>query len=259
MEVNKNFELILSEIWLEQNESKLYLASLKVWTSSASILAKMTNIPRTTARYNCEQLVKKQIMIESMKWNTKFFTPEHPTRLKNLLIIQKNELEEKEDKIDLIMQDLIKMKNPYSEIPKVTYYEWIDWIKKVLWDSLEAKEIVDSYTDVDSVIKYLPELNKEYSEKRSKLWIKKRAIYSNSEDVKKYIQDLYENKKDELNQIRFLDPKKYNLDISFMIYDWKITYITVKENNFLWIIIENKDIYNFHKNIFNFMWSSLDK
>jgi hypothetical protein len=46
-------------------------------------------------------------MSKTQKGNTTLFTPEHPTKLKNLLIIEKNEIEKKEYKLDKIMSNLI--------------------------------------------------------------------------------------------------------------------------------------------------------
>jgi hypothetical protein len=44
--------------------------------------------------------------------------------------------------------------------------------------------------------------------------------------------------------------------VSFMIYDWKVSYITMEEGSYIWVIIENKQIYNFNKNMFKFIWNN---
>jgi hypothetical protein len=150
-----------------------------------------------------------------------------------------------------MMPELIWLYNPYTKLPKVTFYEWIEWIKKVLEDSLISKEIIDWFVNVDDVIENIAEINKNYTQKRIKLKIKKRSIYSDSNKTKEYLDKLYTN--NSLNDIKYLDTSSYNLYISFMIYDWKISYITFKDNEFVWVIIENENIYNFHKSIFRFI------
>ncbi len=251
---------ILKELWLEEKEISIYFACLKIWTTVASNIWKILRIPKSTVRYSLENLVKKQIMIKSQKWNTTLFTPEHPQKLKNLLIIEKNIIENKEKKLQRVMWDLIWLYNPHTKIPKVTFYEWIDWIKKVLDLSLGAKWVIDSYVDVEAISGIFDEWNKEYVEKKEKLKIKKRSIYSETSENQKYLKNFYKKFNDDFNKVKFINKQKnYFLEsyLVFMIYDEKITFITLEESNPIWIIIENKIIYNFQKNMFNFMWNNI--
>jgi len=250
-------EELLKNINLDNKEIKIYIALLKSWTSASSIISNKINIPKSTVRYSLENLVKRWLILKTQKWNTTLFTAEHPAKLKNILIIEKNKIENTEKKLDNLMWDLIELYNPYTKLPKVTFYEWIEWIEKVLNDSLTATETIDTYVDIDSVWKYIEDLNAKYTEKRKKLNIKKRAILSDSQFSKEYVEKVYSNANNNLNEIKFLDPKKYDLHVSFMLYDWKISYITMENWNFVWIIIQNKQIYDFHKNLFKLNWESI--
>ena len=254
MEAIKN---LLKEINLDNKEINIYLNLLKIWTSPSSIISNKVWIPKSTVRYSLENLVKKGLILKNQKWNTTLFTAEHPAKLKNLLIIKKNKLENTEKKLDNLMWKLVEIYNPYTKLPKVTFYEWIEWIEKVLNDSLTSTEVIDTYVDIDSVWKHISSLNKKYTEKRKKLNIEKRAILSDSQFSKKYIEEVYSNVNDKLNDIKLLDPEKYDLHVSFMLYDWKISYITMEDWIFVWIIIQNKQIYNFHKNLFKLNWESI--
>ena len=248
------YEEILKSIWLDNNESKVYLQSIKLWTIQASIIWKKLWIPRTTARYACENLVSKQLMIKTKKGNSMLFTAEPPQKIKNIVEIQKNKLEENSAKVNQIMPDLMWLYNPYTKLPKVTFYEWEEGIKKILDDSLTAKETIDTIADVESIINKIPEINKKYIKSRIDAKIKKRWILSNTTLSKEYIEKKYN---DDLNDFKLINSKEYNIYISFMIYDWKVSYITMSESLFISVIIEDENIYNFHKNIFKFMWNNL--
>ncbi len=256
LKFSNNIKETLEAIWLKNNESDTYLQAIKLWTVPASIIANKLNLPRTTIRYACESLVKKWLFIQSVKWNTKYFTAEHPNKIKNLLQIEKNKIEAKENRLNNIMSQITQMYSPYTKISKVTFYEWEEWLKKVLFKSLESKETIDSYIDIDKLKIYSENIDDEYVKKRKELKIKKRTIYSDSLHSKESIPEIIRNSKD--NPVKFLNANKYNLFISFMAYDNKVSYITLEENNIIWVIIENKEIYNFHKNIFQFMWDNLD-
>ena len=247
---------LLKELNLDDKEIEIYLSSIKIWTSPSSSISNSTWIAKSTVRYSLDNLVKKGLMNKTQKWNTTLFTPEHPWKLKNLLIIQKNKLENTSNKLDNVMWDLIWLYNPYTKLPKVTFYEELEGAQKVLDNSLTAVEIIDSYTNVDDINEKLSFLNKIYTKKRIEKNIKKRSIYSSTQKTINYLKEIYKNT-DSLNEIKYLDSDEYSLYISFMMYDWKISYVTYKNNNFTWVIIENSDIYNFHKNIFKFMWKHL--
>ena len=252
-----NIKEVLDSLWLENNESIIYLESIKLWTVPASIIANKLNLPRTTIRYACESLVKKWLFISITKWNTKLFTAEHPNKIKNLLLIEKNKWEEKENKLNKVMSDMIQMYNPYTKLPKVTFYEGEEGIRKVLWDSLTAKETIESIVGVDAISWYIDKANKEYVKERKRLKVKKRSIYSDSKNTKKYLGSIYNKINDELNEIKFINSDEYKQYISLMIYDNKVSYITLNEDNYIWVIIENSDIYNYHKNQFKFMWKHI--
>lgn len=245
----------LIELWLEEKEITIYFTTLKLGNCVSSTVAHMTRIPKSSVRYAMESLVKKWMMTKTQKWNTTIFTPEHPNTLKNLLIIEKNKIEDKQHRLDNIMWELIGLYNPHTKIPKVTFYEGLDWIQQVLDDSLTSSEVIDGFVNVDDVIDNISEINKKYTENRIKNWIEKKSIYSDSKKTKEYLETIYKN--NWLNNIKYLDTSEYNLYISFMIYDGKISYITFKDNSFVGVIIQNTDIYNFHKNIFKFMWNHL--
>lgn len=92
----------LKNIWLSQNEISIYLTSLSIWPSTASILWQKNWINRSTAQYTCQTLVNKKIMSISKKNNYYIFWAESPRRIINIL-------KKEEEKI-------IKIKEEFLEI-----------------------------------------------------------------------------------------------------------------------------------------------
>ena len=251
----QKIENLLERIGLEKNESKAYLESLKIWTSPASIVAGKIGVPRTTTRYACEQLVKKQLMIESQKWNTKFFTAEHPNKLKILLQIKKNELEEEEDAINWVMQELIKMQNPYTSLPKVSYYEWIDSVMKMLIDN--HSRIEDDTYEFSAHIPLMEKFPKEILE-YSKIHMKHRKNHKN------LVLDCIENKNYNDNEniysnLFFKYYKENNLNLKTHIQiDWDcIAIISAHWEKPMWIDIRHKEIAEDLKKIFMQLWKNI--
>ena len=76
---------VLERLWLNDKEIKIYLTSLYIWSSPASILWQKNNIARTTAKYTCQSLVEKWLLSVVEKWNSSIYSPEEPERLLSLV------------------------------------------------------------------------------------------------------------------------------------------------------------------------------
>ena len=247
---------LLESFGLENSEAITYLEYLKMGTKPASVIANKLWIWRTTIRHTCEILVKKGLMIASKKWNTKYFTPEPPEKIKNLLIIEKNKLEQKQRNLEESFSDLKEIYNPYSKIPKMTYYEWEDWIKKVLSDHLKDNIEVLSFVDMDNVINLSEHIQDYYAKKKINLKISKKILATSSEKSENKFNQKEINKKSDLqNEIKFI--KKWNnFYIASYLYEWRFSYITLKKDKYFWVIIEDEEIYNFQKNLFDIIWEN---
>ena len=245
---------ILMEIWLEENEVKIYLEALRLWNVPASIIANKLWIPRTTARHWCEQLIKKQLMIWSNKWNTKYFLAEHPNKIKTLIKIKKNILEEKEEETDKIMWDLIKLQNPYTNLPKVTYYEGIEWVMKMLIDNHSAiKADTFEFSAHIPLLKKYPKEIWEYSD------IHMQHRINNKNYVLDCIENKSENDKESYPNLHFKYYPDKNLNIkTHLQIDWdKIAIVSTHWEKPMWIDIHHKEIAEDLKKIFKQLWKLL--
>ena len=244
---------LLESFWLENNEAITYLEALKLWTSPASSIANKVWVSRTSIRYTCEVLVKKWLMIASKKWNTKLFTSETPNKLKNLLILEKNKLEIKEKKLSDNFSDLLNLYNPYTKVPKMTFYEWEEWAKKILSDHLKEDIQIYSFIDMDWIVNFFWKIQDWYTKKRIKLNINKKVIFSSTKELNNKFNTSHKNiVSNWFNQTKYIKWK--SLYVASYLYDWKFSYITLRKWKFFWIIIEDEDFYNYHKSIFDFMW-----
>ena len=242
---------LLESLGLETNEWKVYIAALSLWSVPASVIAKKTWLPRSTARYNCEQLVKQGLLMEMKRWNTKYFTAEPPAHLQQLIDIQKVKLRKKQDDLNKHIPSLTKLYNPYAILPDVSYFEWTEWLEKVLNDSLNAKETIYTYANVDGMNKYIKDINIRYLEKRKKWKIMKKWLVVKTP----YAEKLVPKYDKTVTEIRFLDSSCF-FSTEIEIYDWKVAMITYTDNNPVWIIINNKEIYEMHRNLFELQWKS---
>lgn len=254
MEIEKIFKT-LESIWLNEKEIKIYLTSLSLWQSPASILWSKNNINRSTAQYTCNSLVEKKLFSMIQKWNSIFYSPESPEKILYMLNKEYNILEKKMNDARDIIWELKSISNPKAKLPKVSYYEWIDQVMDMLLNK-HAKIKDDTYEFSAHV-----ELLKNYPEeieKYSKIHMDNRKWFTN------YVLDCIESKsnndKEKYSNLKFKYYKDKDLDIKthIQIDGDRIAIVSNHNKNPVWIDIVHSEIAKDLRKIFKQLWENLD-
>ena len=236
---------LLKSIGLENYEADVYLASISLWTVASSVIAKKISIPRSSAQFTCDQLVKKQVMTKAKKGNMYLYTADPPDKLYTLIQIQSIELQKKRNELEMSMDKLRKMYNPYTSVPKITYYEWADGIKKMMSKLMDDKEYAYVFSAWDYLSEEIWNVVDIYQEKASI-----------PDDFKLFRSKKYKDKHDTDDE-RF--QTKYFKGIEELTTDIRITKDTVSfiswDSDYpVWVLIQNNDISESFKNIFLELW-----
>lgn len=127
---------------LTSDHASVYLSLLELGEASASSIAKMSKLPRSTTYLLLDELKKSGLISEDAGGLKKYFTPVSPERLKDLLDEKAREVR----RIDLDLRTNFAVvetlfENHRSSFPKVRFYEGENGLKIVYFDSLWAAEI----------------------------------------------------------------------------------------------------------------------
>lgn len=150
------------------------------------------------------------------------------------------------------LPDMVSSYNLLSNKPGVRYYEGMDGVEKILSDSLSAHEAIRTYIDIEAIVKYINDINKEYVKKREKLGIKKRGLVLDSEYAREYLKNYHS----EITDTKFLDKNSVKFETIMQIYDNKISYLTLSEKSRIGVIIEDPSIAQMHKTLFDLNWNN---
>ncbi len=244
---------ILKDLWLKENEVKVYLASISMWPQVASLIWKKTNIARSNTQYICWKLVEKWLlsMIETPNGNV--YSPKDPEKILTMLNKEYNKIDKKMQKANSIISDLKQLKNPYSKVPKVKYYTWVDWIIEMFEDVFKVNQDIYWAIDITDDIhpKILDYLNNDYTIKRSRTRIHTKVLFNDNKKSKKYREN------DELvNRVSLLVPEQnFPFDTCTHIYWNKVAYFSYKKWDMTWVIIENENIKNAALSLFKLAWN----
>lgn len=238
----------LMDLGLTPQESTAYKTALWLGTFAASSLGNILKIPRSTARYTCEALVRKWLMIETKKANTKLFIAENPTKLYSLLYNEEEELKKKKEHLALTIKELQQQYDPDAKIPKITFYEGIDGIERMFDELLTHPTELYSFGAGDYFLQKEPELIDKFRKKAKKVY---RNVYVMRSPKYKAIHTT-----DTTNKQNHYFKNIEELKVDIQIVDDLITIATIEDPAPIGIVIKHAVIVNAFKQIFEEVWKN---
>jgi len=236
----------LEKLWLNKNEIRIYLTSLSIWQSPASILWNRNNLTRSTAQYTCQSLVDKRLFNHIKKWNTFLYSAENPEKLLTLLSKEYDELEKKMEDTQSIIWDLIQIKNKKSQLPKVKYFTGVDGIIDLLNDALiDWKDLYGYFkSDIDLNWEVLSYIKNDFLKERVKKWMHSTLITNNI-----WLDIDYYNKNLKRNTL-CVSSDDYLFHSCMHIYGDKIAFYSYLNSDLSGVIIENHNMAKSHLTLF---------
>lgn len=244
---------ILQQHWLSKSESKVYLASLELWTAPVSKIARKIEEWRQATHYVLETLVKKWLL-KSIVMNkvTNYFaiSPEE------LLEIQKWKIQ----RLMWAMPELMDLRNWAENKPKITLFEWEEWVKFLYQDTIkkEKSEIKTFmwYSNADRYLKrYLNTVHLKEIEKNN-INAKILVPISMKKDIWYELKD-NKNKSQKYTEIRYISDESFVINNEIDIYDEnKVWIIFHGTNEMVWLLIQNKSIHDTLTSLFDLLWKN---
>jgi len=245
----------LKKLGLSDKEAKLYLTSLQRGPETAPTLAKLADIVRPTTYVIIDGLVKKGLMSTTEKGKKTLFTAETPEHLLSLIRLQKKEIEEKEREIFKIIPQLEELANLKGEKPRVRIFEGKEGLKSITEQILKSKsKMIYSFIPFDMVYSLFTE--KDHAERVTSRKVAKKirskVIYTSAKGkfLKPYDKSL-------LRESKYVSEKDFPFKAGIDICDDFVALYTFK-GKIMGIIIENDDITNIFKLIFNLCWKNIE-
>lgn len=232
----------LKEFGLNEKESSIYLQLLKEKSCTASKLAKLTKLNRTTAYLELDNLMKKGLVSYIVKDSKRYYQSTSPDNLIEIL-------DSKKAKIKAILPHL-KSLHKTTEPFKFELYEGKEGIKNLYQDILNNAKEVLAFGVTGNAVEVLKFEFPHFVKKYLKANIT--ARYLANESSKNLLKTLPKTKV----KIRYL-PKRYSSEITTILYNNKIAIQSLIKDDLFVLLITNKKLYEGYKNYFEFLWNSL--
>lgn len=247
-------EKTLYNLGLSKVQAEIFDCLLENGPQKAGDIAKKTKRPRGVAYKGLEELANLSLVSKKeAKAGIFVFAAEHPSNLEKVLEQKEKDLAKTKSAFESSLPDLISAYNLISNKPGVRFYEGEEGLKKALEDTLASKTEILLLLDKEALEKEqeFREINADYKKKREKLGIVKKVIRIG---VEPYHEASFGSEYQKITDIRYLNKTNATFKSSVQIYDNKISFQVIDKGQIISIIIEDKNIYEMNKFIFNCLW-----
>ncbi|MFA5886225.1 MAG: helix-turn-helix domain-containing protein [Patescibacteria group bacterium] len=248
------FEKTLYNLGLSKVQAEILDCLLNQGPDKASNIAKKIKRPRGVAYKGLDELIKLNLVskTEEVKGIT-IFSAEHPSGLETIADQKEKDAIKHKKEFISALPDLVSAYSLISNKPGVKFYEGEEGIEKSLNDTLASRTTIYTFADIEAVEKNIKDINDAYSKKREKTAIKKKIIIADTSFNRQFLK----NFNSLITEFRFLAPEFYNFSSGVQIYDNKVSYQVVSSDNKMAIVIEDKNIYQMNKLLFEYIWENL--
>lgn len=238
----------LKELGLDDGETALYLASLKLGESGMSELAREAQLKRTSAYVVFQALEKKGLMGSFKMRSGLKFVATSPD-----ILLQKTQ-KQAEDLKNLLPQLNSLLQKPDLK-PQITYYEGKGGYFIASEDSLRTPNTtvrhIGSISEIHNVISEDWDLN-YYIPTRLKKRINFKALYFKSQMPESFLKT---NHAALLREVKYL-PENFIYNTSKLIFGNKVVFYSSKKE-LITIIMESPDIADSERKNFDIIWSQI--
>lgn len=238
---------ILGAIWINENGAKLYLSLLEHGEKSIAELTILSWLYRMEVYRQLPFMIETGLILEVNRWKRKWYVAANPYKIQDIY-------HEKQDENETHIQKLVEQYSYLENKPRIIYQEGkkaLSFVFSDIVNSLEKGEVfyrISSEKDTNKANTYLP---KDYRKKRDAKQLERYVIMSESGAETK-IPRLE-------RELITIPPELDDFDdnVSLTIYWNKIAYIDFSTETS--IIIEHKQLADFHKKMFRMLYMSLRK
>lgn len=234
----------LKQFGLDEKQAKVYVALLELGMAKANDLAQKAGLERPTVYDVLNKLAKGGLVSLFNKRGVRYYVAEDPLTIKK-------QLAEKQTAFEELLPEIRSIQNTLETKPAIRYYEGIAGIKKILEDTLTARN--KQLRGILSVIDLFKVPGRQFMERyvadRIKADINLRVLRSRPREA---LREYWPTSRRELRELRYT-PTPMVFAMTIYIYDDKVSLISSSKENF-GMIIESDEFAKSMGHLFEALW-----
>lgn len=245
----KTNRLNLSEAGFSDKESAVYLALLEIGKGSVMEIAKLAKVDRTTTYRILQQFLAiplAQTLKEGKKTSWAALNPRYLV----------DYISRKKKAVSELFPELEAIYNLNEEKPRLAYFEGVEGLANItasIIKEVKHRGELLSFSAPGAASGYYPTRRfLELAQERIRKQIMSKILIPTIEGTPGYeVGEDFKN----WRHVKLVDPEKFPFKASFNIWNNKIAIFTVRTHP-IGVIIEDKDIFQTLRSIFNMVWEN---
>ncbi len=237
---------------LSADEASLYLNLWENGSSSALILSRRLDLARTKAYRILDKLEKLGLVIVRLHERGKRFEAANPKQLAVITEDREQEVKKLKSNFPILEEQLGKLAFRGGEKSKVLYYEGIEGLKQVTWNSLKAKgELLTlEIKDLDAFFDHetAENLRERFVERQVKI-----RTLTNMTYISKWT-DVSQAAVKEYWEIRHIPKEQMKIKFEILIYNDVYTMYRYLGKEIFCVEIYNRELAEMQRQLFEYMW-----
>lgn len=243
----------LQSLGLTDKEARVYVAALFLGPSPVQKIGEQAGVNRATTYVILDQLADFGLVSQSNEGKKTVFIAEEPEALDKLFDIQLRQIEARKQELKKVLPELKKSQRVEDvNAPSVRFYRGIEGIKAInayAYKKERDEHLIYAMSNYDEVLKIFPDILKFNPQKRLKKKISSKVIYSfESGEIKTDPKLLRETKK-------VSSPIKADINL----HEKTASFLTYNGDKSVGIILENKEIVEALRQLFEMAWDKKNK
>lgn len=238
----------LIDRWMSDKEAKTYITILEYGSLPASAIARNTSIKRVTTYGLLKDMSSKWIVYSLKKNGISYFQVIAPEKLAS-------QLKNKYTSFEKILPELHNLADIYQNNPKIKYFEGYSGLKDLYDELLHDTKDIYAFLSDDEIDERLQEyLNTEFIQKRNKLWSKAHVIVHDTPSNHTYVQEVSDSP---LHEVKIVTSQLGDLHGETILFGTdKVAFALYAPQEMTWFVVQNKQLYNTMKTLFDFVRKS---
>lgn len=237
-------------------ESRIYLALIEAGPLTISELARRAGVERTALYRLLPHLTERGLIEELLEQKSKRYEAASPNIIEKIVAGQKDRVETLDKNFSKFVQELDSRTGRRET--KTRYYRGVEGIKQILWNETKAKGPIVAYTyrNLEEVVgvKYFRKYAAEIEKNRLTMRDLRSDAFLASMKEPKFVRIHIEG-----GTWRYLPDKILHLTHNMDIYDETTAIYYWEDNDVFGIEIQNKQIADTQRSIFEALWKIAKK
>ena len=242
-------EGLVEKLGLSGQEAKVYIAALELGKCLPKHLAEKAGVKRPTLYQILPKLIREGFLAETIVGKRRYFIPEDPQIFLDKKKAELSQLEE-------LMPELRLLLTASVSKPKISFYEGVEGIKKVTWDSMHSKETIREFIGLHKIHPEMEEYHRDfYIPERIR---RRKQIQIIISGPPKYGTIKLDTDPDASRKIKVIDGKKYPIPMDCYVYDDSISFLVFRaDSEPVAVLLRSKEISTMLKSLHKYMWGSI--